>query len=254
MSAGSVFHLYWIVCALNGKRYVGQTNKRFPRGRWAQHISASKTQPEPLYRAMRKYGVANFKFEYLGAFGTQADVDEAEVLVIAQYRTRTTEHGYNVSPGGRSGGSGPLRPETRLKIGAAHRGRKLHPDHAAAIARAVRSPEARERRRQEHLGVRPSDETRAKLSAAGRGRRKTAAHAANVRKAVRQLQVKRSPKIRGRHRGSNHHRARVTEDQVRAMRQASAAGAPNDALCAEYGLKRSQISAIVNRKAWVHVP
>ncbi len=55
--------IYKITNTINGKAYVGQTVQSNPRARWYQHKENAKKQKHPLYCAMRKYGVHNFKFE-----------------------------------------------------------------------------------------------------------------------------------------------------------------------------------------------
>jgi hypothetical protein len=55
-------------------------------------------------------------------------------------------------------------------------------------------------------------------------------------------------------RGSGHGRSKLTEDDVRAIRDAYADGATQQlALAEHYGVGRSQISDIVNRKCWTHI-
>lgn len=53
-------------------------------------------------------------------------------------------------------------------------------------------------------------------------------------------------------RGEAHGRAKLTDDQVAAIRAEAAAGASQRALGREYGASGSYIGAIVNRKARVH--
>lgn len=55
--------------------------------------------------------------------------------------------------------------------------------------------------------------------------------------------------------GSKHHRAKLTEDQVREMRAGYECGALElDDIVIKYGIKKAQACAIVNRKAWTHLP
>jgi hypothetical protein len=53
--------------------------------------------------------------------------------------------------------------------------------------------------------------------------------------------------------GVNHHRARLTEDQVRDIRARHAAGVAQVVLIAEYGLAQSTVNNIVLRKSWKHL-
>lgn len=53
--------------------------------------------------------------------------------------------------------------------------------------------------------------------------------------------------------GSANGHSKVTEDDVREIRRAAAAGVSRKALEAKYGLSRSQVCVIVNRKQWSHI-
>lgn len=57
--------------------------------------------------------------------------------------------------------------------------------------------------------------------------------------------------------GSEHHAAKVTEDDVRRMRQAHAAGKPIDDIWVEIGrplgVGRATVEKIVYRISWKHV-
>lgn len=54
-------------------------------------------------------------------------------------------------------------------------------------------------------------------------------------------------------RGERHHRARLTEADVRAIRVAYEAGATQTALGIQHGVTQRQVSEIVLRRAWKHV-
>lgn len=53
--------------------------------------------------------------------------------------------------------------------------------------------------------------------------------------------------------GAAHHRAKLTEDDVRAMRRQYAAGVTLGELRDKYGIQKPAIHRIVNRTAWKHV-
>ena len=55
--------IYLIENLINEKKYVGHSKNILAR--WSGHRSDSKTKDLPLYRAMRKYGLENFKFSIL---------------------------------------------------------------------------------------------------------------------------------------------------------------------------------------------
>lgn len=53
--------------------------------------------------------------------------------------------------------------------------------------------------------------------------------------------------------GSARGHAKLTEEQVRSLRQEHAAGATQVALCEKYGVSSGNMSLIVRNKRWVHV-
>lgn len=60
-------YIYVITNDVNGKQYVGKTNKSISK-RFKEHISDSKKErceKRPLYSAMNKYGVEHFHAEQL---------------------------------------------------------------------------------------------------------------------------------------------------------------------------------------------
>jgi DNA-binding XRE family transcriptional regulator len=54
-------------------------------------------------------------------------------------------------------------------------------------------------------------------------------------------------------RGSDHHAAKVTEQDVRVIRQRIASGVTCRQLAAEYGVNETTISAIKRRRTWNHL-
>lgn len=97
--------IYLITNKVNGKKYVGQ-HCGDKDARWKQHLSTAlkKQDPKPLYRAMRKYGIDNFKYQVLESIplnSGQALLDEREIHFIKQYDTYIKNgKGYNLTLGG----------------------------------------------------------------------------------------------------------------------------------------------------------
>ena len=65
--------IYLIENLLNGKKYVGQSKNIYAR--WSGHRCDSKEKNLPLYFAMRKDGLENFKFSIL---------EECEISQLAE--------------------------------------------------------------------------------------------------------------------------------------------------------------------------
>lgn len=111
--------IYSITNILNGKVYIGQTRQGLAR-RKGEHIHRFNLgeRDHKLYRAMRKHGIENFKFEVLCSALKLEYLDQLEVEFISQFNS--FHRGYNMTCGGDS-----VSDETRAKIGAALKGRKI---------------------------------------------------------------------------------------------------------------------------------
>lgn len=82
---------------INGLIYIGITEN--PEIRFYNHISACKNNNQQLiYRAMRKYGMNNFKFEVIAQTPIHEYKWELEQLLISQYESHII--GYNMNMGG----------------------------------------------------------------------------------------------------------------------------------------------------------
>jgi group I intron endonuclease len=94
--------IYSITNKIDGKKYVGKT-KNFAR-RKTYHLSEfNSSQKRPscnrhLYRAVKKYGIQNFKFEILESFDQldESNLSERELFWMGELGTLSREHGYNL--------------------------------------------------------------------------------------------------------------------------------------------------------------
>lgn len=111
--------IYSITNAVNGKIYIGQTVQGLAR-RKGEHIHRFNLgeRDHKLYRAMRKYGLEAFKFEVICNVLKREFLDEMECYFIEKHNS--FRRGYNMTCGGDS-----VSEETRAKISAAHKGRKI---------------------------------------------------------------------------------------------------------------------------------
>ena len=156
--------MYFIQNLINGKRYVGQTTRTVEE-RFKEHAKADSH----LGRAIRKYGVENFKYGVIKTCATAEELNYWEKYFIAALKTKSPI-GYNHTDGGDNGFT--MSPETRAKLSAAGRGRKHSPESRAKMAAA-------------HRGVKRSPETIAKMSAANKGKKLSAEHRAKISAAGR---------------------------------------------------------------------
>ncbi len=174
---------------VNGKRYVGKTQNL--RARVKAHFTAAlRGAPQTFCRALRKHTPEAFSLSLLGTFATDEEALAAEMQFVRQLGTKVPD-GYNMTDGGEgmSGHTCKRSPETRAKISAARKGRKLSAEHKARIAEGGRgrspSAETRAKISEANRGLVRSTEARAKMSAAQRGKTQSAEHVARVAAALR---------------------------------------------------------------------
>ena len=126
--------VYIHTCNVNGKSYVGVTNKA-AEDRFVEHCQAARRGSRfAFHAAIRKYGEEAWTHETVATVGSLNEAHEMEVRLIAERRTTEREFGYNMTAGG-DGFRGLERTE----------------EHAKAISEAL-------------MGHIHSDETRQKLA------------------------------------------------------------------------------------------
>lgn len=94
-------YIYCITNLINNKRYVGKTTLTIEE-RFKEHCRESKKQrydKRPLYNAMNKYGIENFKVEELEHVEDESILSEREIFWINELQTYG-HNGYNASKGG----------------------------------------------------------------------------------------------------------------------------------------------------------
>lgn len=183
-----MFTVYLIVNKLNGKMYVGKTERSL-RGRWLEHLSFARCGAAWLLsRAFRKYGPENFELSVIATTDSIEELNRLEILWIFLLWSHGP-CGYNMTDGG-DGVSGRKlseeakkrisiantgkthTPETRERLRLAHTGRKLPESQKAKISASnkgkVNSPEARAKLRLANLGKSMPESARKKISAANK--------------------------------------------------------------------------------------
>lgn len=92
--------IYKITNAINGKSYIGQSTNIHRR--WQAEIASSSnvnshSYDYPLMRALRKYGIENFRFEIIEECNSK-ELNQKEIYWIDRFDTFF--HGYNQTLGG----------------------------------------------------------------------------------------------------------------------------------------------------------
>ncbi|NBP03309.1 MAG: hypothetical protein EBU90_25130 [Proteobacteria bacterium] len=163
-------HIYTFRNLVNGKIYVGQTNK--PKKRLWEHLHAAKEGHNSLLcYAIRKYGEENFLFEVIEECEDEV-TNQREEFWISHFDS--FENGYNMTTGG---DHFSLSKEAKKKIGDRFRGKHLSEEHKQKLREANRgkippcTDETRRKRSESMKGKNTgpkSEEHRRKLSEARR--------------------------------------------------------------------------------------
>jgi group I intron endonuclease len=111
-------YVYKISNSVNSFMYYGLT-KREPEKRWKEHLYCAKKLNRRLYRAMRKHGIENFKFEVVAYL---KDLKNEDLLfqIEKEYITSNNSYwfGYNDTVGGKgSKYNRPKRGRKRKQVG-----------------------------------------------------------------------------------------------------------------------------------------
>lgn len=86
--------VYRITCLKNDRVYIGQTKQFDQKIRWHAHVNdARRGSPTRLHQAMREHGSESFVIDGIACAWRQGDLDELEMLLIAQYAA--DKSGYN---------------------------------------------------------------------------------------------------------------------------------------------------------------
>lgn len=171
--------IYVITHVESGRKYVGQTVKKGSQ-RWREHCNAADGAFEHTYngqmyivRALRKYGVAAFKFEVVEQCARK-DLDAREAFWIAELNS-LAPNGFNLRSGALGVDGVKIASEVGQRISVANRGRVKGPEWRAALSKAhmgkVLTPEHRAKVGDATRGRKDSEETRLKKSLALKGRK-----------------------------------------------------------------------------------
>lgn len=108
--------LYAHINKINGKRYVGITNKKKPTSRWGTNGIGYKGTKH-FYSAIQLYGWDNFEHIVLEKNLTRPEAANLEYMLIEAWNLRDQNYGYNYQKGGYTGDLGRhMSEESRAKI------------------------------------------------------------------------------------------------------------------------------------------
>lgn len=94
-------YIYCITNLINNKKYIGKTTSSLEE-RFREHCSDShkeRCNKRPLYNAMVKYGIDNFKIDLVEEVTNDSILSEREIFWIKELNTYGN-NGYNATKGG----------------------------------------------------------------------------------------------------------------------------------------------------------
>lgn len=98
--------IYKATNTVNGKEYIGLTTTTLRQRIFSHKCAARKKNPIALFsKALKKYGIENFKFIQVDSFSSLDEGNEKEIRWIAHYHTYVDDplcNGYNLTTGGNS--------------------------------------------------------------------------------------------------------------------------------------------------------
>ena len=149
---------------INGNCYIGKTIKSLNHRRNI-HLWDSKNNSDfYFHRAIRKYGIENFKWSILCETNSKSKLNALEKFYIACHRKMHKL--YNMSDGG-DGGAQSL-PEIKAKMIESNRRRKLSAESRNKISETLKgrkdSEEVKNKKSKARIGCSHSEETKQKIS------------------------------------------------------------------------------------------
>ena len=205
--------IYQATNLINGKRYIGKTVRPLRARRNAHNCDVKHGSQNCFHRAIRKYGLEAFYWDVLYENDNPSQLADMEKEFIRLLKTKVPQ-GYNLTDGGEGVPGFTFSEESRAKLSASHKGRKLTLEHRAKIAavkKGKKRPPFSEEWRQHHAAAMRTPECRAKSSAAHKGRKltpeqrvrhlfainnRTVSPNEHAKRSASQLGRKRSPEIK----------------------------------------------------------
>lgn len=278
---GKIIGIYKIQSP-TGRVYIGQSwDIKF---RWRAHRCYRKTKYSKLHSSFKKYGTKNHIFQVLHTLPKDVDqfvMNTYEQLYMDLYRSagvdllnlkeagsrgRLAPHivelirkknigraswnkGMKMGPAWNKGLKGvvTMSAETRKKMSNKHKGNKYS-------LGTIRSDAAIEQTRLKNTGQKRSQEFKDNLSKIKIGNKGGVGNTGKIRTEENRKRISDSLKLRTDNKGESHNMAKLTNSQVVEIRAKYIPGIyPCRRLAKEYGLSKTNILDVVNRKIWTHI-
>jgi len=286
-----IMGIYLINNLVNNKKYIGSTINMYMR--FHNHLSQLRTKTHKnchLQRAFDRDGENNFQFKIIENIHDVGSLAVREQYWMDYYQSGDRKFGYNLII---DAVHFTVSEETREKMSKSKKGKKKSEEHKIKlhnnlkqysdnrkwtpsqreklmISRRNPPPKSEETRRKSSVlqkGIKRGPlplEVRKKMSASAKGRKKTAEHKMKIglaRKGKKFTEEQRKHASRGQQNRSPEWRAKLSEAnskvnaiQVLEIRTRAKNGERAKELSNDYGICRSCIQDIINRKTWKHLP
>lgn len=222
----------------SGKSYIGITTFT-SQERFEKHYS-TRGRDFALCAAFRKYGKDEMRLE------TVCETDDWEMLCLLEMEHiagRKTKYpaGYNMTDGG---DGVPFRDEhqTERMLRAARR-----PERKEKISISTRARWSDPKYRERH-----TESLRKKHNDADFSEKRISALRKNLNE--RYADPKNREKVSKQFRGENNCSAKLTISDIYVIREMAANGIQQKEIAIKFGIHRSAVSLIHNRKNWAHLP
>jgi group I intron endonuclease len=130
--------IYKSTCLINNKIYIGKTKYELSK-RIKQHINKSNKGSNLLFhKAIKKYGIKNFKWEILKEFKNIDELNKFEIEIIEELNSTNSKLGYNIALGGNGGNTitnNPRKKELSENVSKFHKNKKLTQEHKDKISK-----------------------------------------------------------------------------------------------------------------------
>ena len=131
----------------SNKLYFGITSQA-PKNRWGNN-GHNYCNNKYFYNAIKKYGWDNIKHLILLDNLSKDVACACEIYLIKKYDTQNPNNGYNLQPGGDLGNTNiEVSEETRKKLSAVNKGRKLTEEQKKHISDALKGHEITKQHRE----------------------------------------------------------------------------------------------------------